>query len=126
MILIDTSAWVAFFRNQGATAEAVDATLESGEAAICGPVITELRRGLRHTQRTKVLSLLAGCPMLEQPDELWVVAGDLGAHLARRGITVKTLDLLIATYAVASQVPLLTTDADFRPIAAAGLGLTLV
>jgi predicted nucleic acid-binding protein len=40
-------------------------------------------------------------------------------------VTVKTLDLLIATYALASHVPLLTTDADFRAIARAGVGLAL-
>jgi predicted nucleic acid-binding protein len=125
MILIDTSAWVAFFRNQRPTAEAVDTALESGEAALCGPVVTELRRGLRLAERSKVLGLLEACVALEQPDDLWVAAGDLGSHLARRGITVKTLDLLIATYALAARVPLLTTDTDFRTIASAGVGLML-
>jgi len=40
--------------------------------------------------------------------------------LARRGATVKTLDLLIATYALAQGVEVLTTDADFRIIAKGG------
>jgi predicted nucleic acid-binding protein len=125
MILVDTSAWIAFFRNRGSAAAAVDAALETGEAAICGPIVTEIRRGLRPHERTRVLPLLDACAVLEPPDDLWVAAGDLGAHLSRRGVTVKTLDLLIATYALASRVPLLTTDADFRAIARAGVGLAL-
>lgn len=125
MMLVDTSAWIAFFRNHGHAAGAVDAALENGEAASCGPIITELRRGLGPKERAQVLPLLDGCALLEQPDDLWIAAGDLGAYLARRGVSVKTLDLLIATYALASRVPLLTTDADFRAIARAGVGLTL-
>jgi predicted nucleic acid-binding protein len=125
MILVDTSAWIAFFRNQGKAATAVDAALESGEATLCGPIVTELRRGLRPSEHSRVLPLLAACPLLEQPDELWVAAGDLGAYLARRGVTVKTLDLLIATYAIAARVPVLTTDEDFSAIARAGVDLLL-
>jgi predicted nucleic acid-binding protein len=47
VILIDTSAWIEFFRDRGATAELVDAALREDEAAWCGPIATELRRGLR-------------------------------------------------------------------------------
>ena len=125
MILVDTSAWIDFFRGKGRLASAVDTALESAEAALCGPVMTEIRRGLRREQRGRVLGLLEGCQLLEQPDDLWAIAGDLGALLARRGQTVKTLDLLIATYAIAHGARLLTADADFKAIARAKVGLTL-
>jgi predicted nucleic acid-binding protein len=49
----------------------------------------------------------------------------LGALLARRGHTVKTLGLLIATYAIAHGARLLTADSDFNAIARAKVGLTL-
>ena len=125
MILVDTSAWFYFFRARGPVADDVDDALESGEAALCGPVLTEIRRGLRAPQRRRVLPLLDGCHLLRQPDELWLSAGDLGAVLSRRGVTVKTLDLLIAVYAIAHGTPVLTTDGDFRTIAALGVGLSL-
>jgi len=125
MILIDTSAWIDFFRGKEPFAAAVDAALDLGEAAICGPVVTELRRGLRAPERNKVLPLLDGCRLLDQPDDLWTVAGDLGASLSRKGATVKTLDLLIATYAIAHSVPLMAADSDFRAIERAGFGLSL-
>lgn len=126
MILVDTSAWVDFFRGTGKLADAVDATLESGEAVLCGPIITELRRGMRAPQRTHVLTTLEGCEVLAQPEDLWVAAGELGALLGRRGTTAKTLDLLIAIHAIAHEVPLLTADSDFRAMARADIGLRLV
>jgi len=43
--------------------------------------------------------------------------------LARKSITVRSLDLLIATYALFHRVPILTLDSDFRLIARAGVGL---
>jgi predicted nucleic acid-binding protein len=125
MILIDTSAWVEFFRGRDPIARAVDAAIASAEAALCGPIVTEIRRGLRAPERRRVLPLLDGCALLDQPEDLWLAAGDLGAHLSRKGATVKTLDLLIATYAIAHSAPLLTIDADFRVIAHAGVGLSL-
>lgn len=127
MILVDTSAWVDFFRGNDPVAERVDQLIEENEAALCGPVLTELRRGLRSAaDRKRVLPLLSGCHHLDQPEDLWVGAGELGYALSRRGATVKTLDLLIATYAVAADLPLLTTDADFEVMRRAGAPLKLV
>lgn len=126
MILIDTSAWIEFFRDSGPLVTAVDDALEAADAATCGPVLTEIRRGLRPAQRARVLPLLAGCHLLDQPDDLWIAAGDLGAALARRGSSVKTLDLLIAAYAIAHGTPLLTADSDFKAIAKANLGLVIL
>lgn len=126
MILIDTSAWIDFFRGDGRLADAVDDALASGEATLCGPVVTELRRGLPASQRKQVIALLSACRVLEAPAELWVEAGELGNRLGRKGVTVKTLDLLIAVHAIFHDTELLTADSDFRHIAKAGVGLRLV
>ena len=113
MILIDTSAWIDFFRGRGLDGD-VDSALDTDEATLCGPVVTELRRGLTHTDREHVLGLLSGCRLLEPPDDLWQDAGDLGFALRERGVTAKTLDLLIATYALAYDIPVLTRDKRLR------------
>lgn len=127
MILIDTSAWISFFRDRGPCADRVDQALLDGEAAICGPIETEIRRGLKSSaERTQILPHLAGCSMLAQPPKLWEEAGDLGFAIARRGITAKTLDLLIACYALAHRVPLLTADRDFAAMRTAGIPLSLI
>ena len=126
MILIDTSAWIDFFRGNGRLADSVDDALATGVAALCGPIVTELRRGLSASQRKRLLQLLSGCSILDTPAELWVEAGDLGYRLGRKGVTVKTLDLLIAVHAIFHDAELLTADSDFRHIVNAGVGLRLV
>jgi hypothetical protein len=124
--LVDTSAWIEFFRGREPVASAIDRLLESDEVALCGPVVTELRRGLRsRAERNRLLPLLLGCHALAQPVRLWEEAGDLGYLLRRRGATVKTLDLLIAAYALTHAVPVLATDTDFSVIRRAGVGLVL-
>ncbi len=127
MILVDTSAWIAFFRDRGPVAAIVDHALEDDDVALCGPVFTELRRGFRSAaERSKTIPLLLACHQLPEPASLWNEAGDLGFALARRGVTIKSLDLLIAAYALANGVPILTIDRDFPLIARAGVGLQLV
>ncbi len=126
MILIDTSAWIEFFRGHDPVARRVDELLECNEAAVCGPILTELRRGFRSARdRDRVLPLLEACHQLAQPAELWEDAGDFGFALGRKGFSVKTLDLLIATYALGYSVALLTTDRDFLLIQKAGFPLAL-
>ncbi len=126
MILVDTSAWIDFFRGRDPAASLVDDALLHNEAALCGPIATELRRGLRDgRERKNVLELLTGCHFLPQPPELWVEAGELGFVLRRRGVTPKTLDLLIAVHALSHSAELLTTDKDFAAMRKAGVHLVL-
>ena len=127
MTLIDTSAWIEFFRGRGPIASQVDELVDADEAALCGPVVTELRRGFAtERERRKVLPLLSACKALSQPTLLWEEAGDLGFFLARKGVTVKTLDLLIAVHALAHDSALLTKDRDFAAMRTAGVALVLV
>jgi predicted nucleic acid-binding protein len=126
LILIDTSAWVEFFRGRGAVADRVDEAIDANTAAICGPVLTELGRGLLARERKRVLSLLEACNFLEQPPELWRAAGDLGFLLRSKGVTAKSMDLLIASHALFHQVPLLTLDKDFKAMVKPGIELHLL
>ena len=126
MILVDTSAWIEFFRGRDPLARAVDDLIETNEVALCGPVLTELRRGLRSkADRVRVLPLLHGCTLLEQPDDLFNEAGELGAFLGRKGATIKSFDLLIAIYALAHSAAVLSADADFITMKRCGVALAL-
>jgi predicted nucleic acid-binding protein len=74
----------------------------------------------------RVIPLLSGCHLLADPPRLWQEAGDLGYGLRRRGVTVKTIDLLVATYALSHGVAVLATDSDFRHMRRAGAQLLLL
>ena len=126
MMLVDTSAWIDFFRGRGRLARIVDDALAANDVAICGPVETELRRGLVNArERRKVLPLLSGCTWLSAPEDLWTAAGELGYRLRRRGVAGKTLDLLIATYALSYSSALLTSNKGFLVMQKAGIPLLL-
>jgi predicted nucleic acid-binding protein len=100
--------------------------LATDDVALCGPIVTEIRRGLRGPRdRTTVLPLLGGCHSLAAPADLWTEAGDLGYALRRVGRTIKTVDLLIAVFALSHGLPILTADADFTTMRRAGVGLLL-
>jgi tRNA(fMet)-specific endonuclease VapC len=126
MILIDTSAWIDFFRGRDPGAGAVDDALATNDAALCGPIEAELRRGLSsEKERKAVLPLFDACHLLSQPANLWQEAGDLGFALRRRGVTAATVDLLIAVYALSHSATVLAVDRDFKAMQKAGVPLVL-
>jgi predicted nucleic acid-binding protein len=108
-------------------ASAVEGYLTQNEVALCGPIYTELVRGFRSKkERDLVLPLMSGCRFLSQPDRLWEDAGNCGFFLKRVGKTIKSMDLLIACYAMAHSTPILTLDGDFSLIKKAGFNLSIV
>lgn len=127
MMLVDTSAWIDFFRDRSPVAEILDQALNDNNVAICGPVYTELLRGFKSArERDKIMPLLGACKSLTQPQDLWETAGQYGFELKRKGLALKTIDLLIACFAIAHGLPLLTTDRDFKTMQAAGIGILLI
>lgn len=126
-VLIDTSAWIEYFRGSGVIADKVEECIEDGSAAYCGPIVTEILRGcIKTKERNSIYELLGGLEKLETPDSLWEDAGLLGVAVSKKGYTAKTLDLLIAIYALSHNVPILTKDKDFKLIAKTGLGLSVI
>jgi predicted nucleic acid-binding protein len=115
-VLVDTSAWIAFFRGDEPVATMVERTLAAGVAHICGVVELELRQGLRPEERETVLSLLSACPRIPTEEADWAGAGDLLAALRRKGVTVPSTDGLLAHLALRHGAALLENDAHFRHV----------
>lgn len=116
LILIDTSAWIDFFRDAEPVASLVDRALAEGQAATCGMVELELRRGLRAGERERVLALLAAATRLPTEEVDWAQAGDLLADLRRKGVTIPGSDGLIAHLALRHGAKLLEHDVHYRHI----------
>jgi predicted nucleic acid-binding protein len=115
-VLVDTSAWVAYFRGLEPARSAVLALLQEGRAFRCGPVELELRQGLRRSEADSVLSLWRGLTPLRTEEIDFASAGDLLLQLRSRGVTVPAMDALIASLAVRREVPLLTLDQHFSAV----------
>lgn len=117
-VLIDTSAWIAFFRGDRAAKQRIDPLLAAGGAAVCGPVYAELVSGAPMPAQLRALAdHLRGLDWLEPASSVWERIASARFGLARAGKQVGVLDLFIALAAADHGAELLTRDRDFLDIA---------
>jgi predicted nucleic acid-binding protein len=115
-VIIDTCAWIDFFRNQtGVIGDAVSALVERDQAIITGPVLAELLQGLNNRQEGDTLGeLLDVIPFAEVIRTDWEETGALLCKLRQRGTTVPLTDALIAVIARRNGYAVLTLDRHFE------------
>lgn len=121
-MIVDSGVWIDHFTGRVRWAvQILRKALDDGEEVFVLPVIVqEVLQGTRDAaQFRRYAGLLAPLPFARVSDSrrIAVQAANLYARLRWRGITVPPTDCLIAASALASRRPLLTTDADFQPIA---------
>ena len=117
MVIVDTSAWIEYFRSGVSRVVAkVDRCLDQDLVGIGDLVYCELMQGIRSPrQRAEVSSLLMSLPHFEM----------VGFHIAERaaanyrllrskGVTVrKTIDMLIGTFCAERGFQIVHYDSDF-------------
>jgi predicted nucleic acid-binding protein len=116
--LIDTSAWIEFFRPNGdprVKALVRDLMAIKGAAYTC-PVAFELLTGARKEELKDLRTGLDLASRIVLRPEHWDLAGSSNVALRARGINLPASDLLIATVAHAEKLPLLAKDAHFEMI----------
>jgi len=116
--LIDTSAWIEFFRSKGdphVKAHVRD-LMTLREAAYTCPVAFELLTGARKEELNDLQTGLDLASRIVLLPEHWDLAASSNAALRARGINLPASDLLIATVAHAQHLPLLAKDAHFDVI----------
>ena len=116
-VLIDTSAWVEFFRGSAGTAGEVSKLIEGGRAVICGVISYELLQGTKSAEEAERLTdVLPALNYVEMTSDLWIRAGKLSAGLRRKGITLPMSDILIGALALEHDIEVLTVDEHFASI----------
>lgn len=116
-LLLDTSVWIDAFR--GKTPHIVAVTqglLNDDRILICGPVLFEIKRGLRLPDRKKILPLLDALIRLSVDESDWDHAGNLDHSLRKKGITIPPMDIIIAQVCLHHKVALFTMDEHFSSI----------
>jgi predicted nucleic acid-binding protein len=117
IVLVDTSAWIDAFRARTPWVTAlVRRLLDEDRAATCGPVRFEIRRGLRPSERRRVLPLLEALHPLPFEESDWTEAGELDSRLRTGGHTLPPLDVVIAHLCLRHRVSLLTLDQHFASV----------
>lgn len=115
-VLIDTCAWIDFFKSQtGSLGNRVAELIEANQVAITGVVIAELLQGIKQEKESKRLQLLLkSIHYLRTEDSDWLNAGQLARQLRTKGLTLPLTDILIATIAQRHGVSILTLDKHFQ------------
>lgn len=119
MILVDSSVWIDFFSSaSGPAGDELAKLIEHLEPlALTGVVVTEVLQGLRRDARL-VESYLAQIKMLEpQGFSTYLNAAAIFRTARSNGISLATVDVLIAAVALEHRATVFTLDKDFSYIA---------
>ena len=128
MIVVDTSVWIAHFRNQASAGVAsLRAIADPNDIVVGDLILLECLQGARdenHAAKLEsALRTFTLAPMLND-----ALAVDAARHFRRMralGITPrKTIDMIIAAFCIRHNYLLLHQDRDFEPMAA-HLGLRI-
>jgi tRNA(fMet)-specific endonuclease VapC len=122
VILTDTSIVIEQARRPSFDVQRV---IDSGEAAVCGPVIAELYGGVRSdTERVDLEIALQQFARVEIDEDIWKLAGRMLGDMERRGTRIPFPDSIIAAAAVQHGMPVWTRDLHFTRLRAVAPGLT--
>lgn len=115
-VLIDTCAWIDFFRlKQGTLGDLVAQLLVDEKAALCGVIQAELLHGAKGRKEQEQLDFLfANVPCLDIDPADWLDAGLNLRQLRAQGLQIPLSDALIAACARRNKVPVLTLDRHFE------------
>ncbi len=125
MILVDSSVWIDFLKsNRGRAGNELERLIRSGAPLVlAGVIVTEVLQGLKRDV-AKVARLLAGWPLIEPGGfATYAVAAGIFRQARQRGLTLSTVDALLASLAIEYQAALFTLDKDFERLAFSGLRL---
>lgn len=119
-MLIDTSAWILALRPDGSASarREVEQSLSTSQAATTGLIMLELLSGARSEREFRELKEeLTALSQLEMTSAVWERAFRLGYQLRRQGLTLPTVDVLIAALALEYGCVLLHADRHFEQFA---------
>ena len=117
MIVVDTSAWIEYFRNGTASVvKSIDSSLSSNLIATGDLIFCEVMQGIKiKKERDYVGDLLLSLPRYNMVGiECAEKAAENFRSLRSKGITVrKTIDVIIGTFCAENRFQLIHNDHDF-------------
>lgn len=117
MVLIDSSAWIEFWRPADTPlSRSVDRALDVSVVVVGDLVLVEVLQGLRQDELKLVTDVMSGFQIecLVGPD-IAVLAAANYRLLRSRGITVRgTIDVIIATWCIENDASIIHNDRDMR------------
>jgi len=119
MILVDSSVWIDYFTGvQNRQTDDLNDRLGAQTIATGDLIVTEVLQGFRLDNEFEIAkSLLNELVVLDMlGKEMAVKSAENFRFLRKKGITIrKTADVIIATFCIERDLPLLFSDKDFKP-----------
>ncbi len=119
MILVDTSVWIDYLNGkENSPTNILDKALIDGSVAIGDLILLEILQGIKaEREYKKTRTALATLDQYEMFGHKMVEkCADNFRFLRKKGITIrKTNDVIIATFCIKNNLPLLFSDRDFIP-----------
>jgi predicted nucleic acid-binding protein len=129
VILVDSSVWIGYFNgDKTPQTDWLDSALGSTPLIIGDLILTEVLQGFRSDKDFQTArELLLRIPFLPMGGLDIALESAVNYRLLRKkGVTVrKTIDVMIGTFCIHYQLPLLHDDRDFDPMARF-LGLEII
>ncbi len=119
-ILVDTSVWIASFKKDGdlQLKQFLKNTITTDMAVTCPIIILELVQGCKTPkEKDTLLRRFESLENLSITSQLWNKAYDIAFLLRRKGLTIPTVDLIIASVAIENDCILFHKDVHFELIA---------
>ena len=119
MILVDTSVWIDYLNgNANKFTDMLDSALFNGDVVVGDLIFLEILQGIKSDKDYKRVHTMLNS--LSQYEMLGHSAVEKCAEnyrtLRKKGVTIrKTADVIIATFCVENNFPLLFADRDFLP-----------
>lgn len=113
-ILVDTSAWIEFFRKKEPWHGAISGLMDDKRFCCSGIILAELIQGAKAEKEMEILRDFRHVfEFLDESVDLWQAAGELSNTLQRKGKSVGLSDCYLAASAKAHKVKILTLDKHF-------------
>jgi len=117
-ILIDTSAWIEYFKDKSAgLSKRVDEILSKYEVYVPKVVIAELIQGSKSEREVSIVEdFVDAFNIIDQKEDTWIKAGKLSFNLKKKGKNVNLTDCYIAVIAQEYDCQILSLDFHFKDI----------
>ncbi len=120
MVLVDSSVWIDYFNGKATRqTEILDQMLLQIPLFIGDLILTEVLQGFRNDEdynKVKEIMSILVCKNLGGP-KIAIASAENYRSLRKKGITVrKTIDVIIGTFCISENIPLLHSDKDFEPM----------
>ncbi|MBN2467360.1 MAG: PIN domain-containing protein [Deltaproteobacteria bacterium] len=116
-VLADTCIWIDYFRTSSPTSEELKKLIREEAVVSTGVVLLELLQGIKKPgDKNVVKDVIMALPFLDATRESWVLAGEIGFTLRKKGVVIPATDLLVAAVGKINGCAIFSIDAHFKLI----------